>query len=223
MQTAMVKEIIERHHKALYHPTKAKAARGYPVAALKEIGALYTPGTVDHDRIQKLFNTAPQIHSFAHKHFQDGTLRRHFLFFLVVAEYSSALLIHFCQQRIVHLLILFLAGFPHAKEAEESQKKKADAAAAKTQHVNELGIGAPGLNALAVTINAWIEQFKSTRMESSAGGITKFKSGVTKETVNGLVERVNLWITAHQCTSSKPRWSTFKAELYVAYEETFVC
>ena len=216
MQKDIIKEIVERHHKALYHPIKAKAARGSTEAALQEIRALYEPGTADYDRIYRLYNTSSHIHSFRNTYFKNGTLSHHFLSFLV-----ATLAPPFPATANCSSIRLISAGFAHVKEAEEAQTKLANEAAAKTQEENGLGIGAPDLTAKAADINAWIEEFKGTRMEFTEGKL-EFKSGITKETVRNLVSRVGLWIADHPSPSSRPRWQQFKADLYGAFNQTFV-
>lgn len=118
-------------------------------------------------------------------------------------------------------MILF-AEFPHVKAIAEAQQKQADEAAAKTQEYNEIGIGAPGLNASAVEIASWIETFKGAHMENIAGNGKRFKSTITEEQVKALVERVDLWMKDHKSRSAVPTWATFKTDLYAGFNQTFV-
>lgn len=115
-----------------------------------------------------------------------------------------------------------LAGFPHVKEAAEANKKEEEEEAAKAQEKNAIGcFGAPGHGQTGVELLSWISKFKNAFMENTSENEFKFRPGVEEAQVHALADRVDMWIANHKSPSYLPSFKNFKADLHLAFQETF--
>ncbi|KAG7672514.1 hypothetical protein NADE_004850 [Nannochloris sp. 'desiccata'] len=114
------------------------------------------------------------------------------------------------------------ASFPHVKEAAEANKKEEEEEAAKAQEKNAIGcFGAPGHGQTGVELLSWISKFKNAFMENTSENEFKFRPGVEEAQVHALADRVDMWIANHKSPSYLPSFKNFKADLHLAFQETF--
>jgi hypothetical protein len=208
LQETKLWELIKLHHKQ--HLAKSKAAKGYAQAVVDDMHALYPSGSDDYNRIVALIPHISRVHSLVNG--KGGVKGKQTLY---IRSFLASFNFSLC-------FLWFLAEFAHVKEAEEAEKQKAEDLASKTQGLNGLGVGAPVLDMTAEHINGWIERFKREHMEIVSSKEPMFKSTISKEVVNKLVSRVNLWMTDHDAKSSISRWEAFRTQLFAAYNATFL-